>query len=1405
MEVNGTKSIQEAFGGAPIPVGAADFRVAALKVDPASRSMKIKLWLPKIPIYGDILALKKELTAYYALHSISCDFVFGTLPPEGERTLALRDFIIGLLAEEKPVLEYVLKDSVWQAKDGILEICLHHGGGELLKAEGAARDIAKTVFKLAGETVKVQFTEELEEMELAAKPIPMPQRPTITKEKESVPIVGGVILGKPIDTETMPIANIEEGSGRCTICGEVFSAEGRDIKEKKLFTFNITDKTDSITCKLFLASDKYETVSAAVKKGSYVLVRGNATFDSFAGEVVIRVQDIGEAKKHEKADVAEEKRVELHVHTQMSSMDGVSSATALVKQAIKYGHSAIAITDHGVVQAFPEAYKAAKGSDIKVIFGVEAYFVNDIGASLYKGKSWPIDGEMVAFDIETTGLSPKTERITEIGAVKIRDGAVIDTFSTFVNPGKPIPAKIVELTGITDAMVADAPDETQAVRDFLAFCGEAPIIAHNASFDTSFIRAACTRMGEKYTPSIIDTLVFCRAMVISKRQHSLDKMAKYFGIENPSHHRAVNDAQVCAQIWAALAEQLKDMGVSDLADIDKKMAGNVDMKTLPSYHMILLAKNRQGLFNLYTLITKSHMDYFHKTPRIPKSELVKYREGLLVGSACEAGELFRAMVADESEASLLKIADFYDYLEIQPLGNNQFMIQNGTASDEEQLKDYNRRIVAMGEKLGKPVVATGDVHFLNREDEVYRRILMAGKGFDDADNQAPLYFRTTNEMLEEFGYLGDEVARRVVIENTRLIADEIENIPPVPKEKCPPEIEGSDTDIMHMSREKAERIYGSPLPEIVQKRMDKELDSIISNGFAVMYLIAHKLVKKSNEDGYLVGSRGSVGSSFVAFLSDITEINALPPHYVCPKCKYSEFIEGTAISGCDLPDKNCPNCGTPLYKDGHDIPFETFLGFDGDKAPDIDLNFSGDYQAIAHKYTEVLFGADNVYKAGTIGTLAEKTAYGYVRKYFEERGKTLRKAELDRLTLGCTGVKRTTGQHPGGIVVLPKGRDINEFCPVQHPADKSDSDVKTTHFDYHSIDENLLKLDILGHDDPTVIRMLEDLTGLDAKKIPLDDKETMSLFTGKEALKLKEDIKSTVGTLAIPEFGTGFVRQMLVDTKPKTFSDLIRISGLSHGTDVWLGNAQDIVKSGTATLSGCICTRDDIMLYLITKEVPPKLSFTIMEAVRKGKGLKPEWEEEMRAHNVPEWYIDSCNKIQYMFPKAHAAAYVTMAFRIAYCKVHYPLAFYMAYYSVRADDFDYAIMANGHEVVKETMKRLSEQESKTQKDKNVLSILEVCDEMYARGYTFCPIDLYESDAEKFREVDGKILPPLTSMQGLGAAAARSIAEARKDGAFLSVDDLVQRSGANKAVIEIMTKSGVLDDLPQISQTTLFGL
>ncbi len=1403
--ISGGKRIDDAFRGVPLPKGTEDIRVLSLRVNPESRTMRAKLLLPDVLPYAKIEALKKALRVFYTLRDIRLDITFAKAFPKAERASLLRDFIVGALSSDRPILQYVLEDSIWTEKEDTLEVCLRHGGREILEAEPIDKEIARLFYAFTSMSVTVVFTENLAKVSLEVPPIKITPRPTEIKEKQSVAPVGGVILGKPIDTEPIEMREISEGSGKCVVVGEVFSAESRDVKTKKLLVFSMTDKTDSITCKIFLSAEKHAQVSEYVKKGAYLCVRGTADYDSFAGEVVLRVTDIAEAKKQIKTDHAPKKRVELHVHTQMSAMDGVSSATDIVETAVRYGHPAIAITDHGVVQAFPEAYKAAKKTDTKVILGVEAYLVNDVGASLYKGRCCPLDGEMVVFDIETTGLSPKSERITEIGAVKIRGGAMVDTFSTFVNPGKPIPAKIVELTGITDDMVKDAPCEGDAIRAFLDFCGAAPVIAHNASFDTSFIRVAAERLGIAYEPDILDTLTLCRAIVTGKKRHKLDEMARYFKIENPSHHRAVNDAEVCAKIWFALSDILAGRGVKDLQDIDGAMVGGFDIKTLPSYHIILLAKNRQGLFNLYTLITKSHMEYFHKTPRIPRSLLERYRDGLIVGSACEAGELFRAILAEEKQENLEKICAFYDYLEIQPIGNNRFMIEKGMAKDEEQLREYNRRIVALGERCNKLVVATGDVHFLNKEDEVFRRILMAGKGFDDADNQAPLYFRTTQEMLEEFGYLGEETAMRVVVENTNKIADMIDEIPPVPKEKCPPEIEGSDRDIMEMSRKKAERIYGTPLPEIVQKRMDRELDSIITNGFAVMYLIAHKLVKKSNEDGYLVGSRGSVGSSLVAFLSDITEINALPPHYVCPNCQYSEFVENMMGSGCDLPDKTCPQCGTPLYKDGHDIPFETFLGFDGDKAPDIDLNFSGDYQATAHKYTEVLFGADNVYKAGTIGTTAEKIAYGYVKKYYEERGKVVRKAELDRLTRGCTGVKRTTGQHPGGIVVLPKNHDINEFTPVQHPADKTDSDIKTTHFDYHSIDENLLKLDILGHDDPTVIRMLEDLTGIDAKAIPLDDKETMSLFTGKKALGLLEDIKSEVGTLAIPEFGTKFVRQMLLDTKPKNFSDLIRISGLSHGTDVWLGNAQEIIKNGQATLSGCICTRDDIMLYLISAGLEPKTAFTIMEAVRKGKGLKPEWEEYMQENQVPQWYIDSCKKIKYMFPKAHAAAYVTMAFRIAYCKVHYPLAFYMAYYSVRADDFDYDLMAKGHTVVKEKMRELEKDDSKTQKDKNVLSILEVCDEMYARGISFCPIDLYESDAEKFKEVDGKIRPPLTSMQGLGITAARSIAAARKDGAFLSVDDLVQRTGINKAVVEIMTQSGCLASLPETSQTTLFGM
>ena len=835
------------------------------------------------------------------------------------------------------------------------------------------------------------------------------------------------------------------------------------------------------------------------------------------------------------------------------------------------------------------------------------------------------------------------------------------------------------------------------------------------------------------------------------------------------------------------------------------MQGGSTLKST-SYHTILLAQNLTGLKNLYKLISISHLEYFYGRPRLPKSVLEKHREGLLIGSACEAGELYRALLNGADEKTIRRLCEFYDYFEIQPLGNNQFLVDNHTVSSVEDLKNINREIIALGEKYGKLTVATCDVHFLDKEDEIFRRVLMAGNGFEDADNQAPLYFRTTGEMLEEFGYLGEEMANRVVIENTNAIADMIEDIRPIPKENCPPVIEGSAEDIEKMCYERAKDIYGDPLPEIVSARLEKELKSIIGNGFAVMYMIAHKLVKKSNDDGYMVGSRGSVGSSFVAFLTDITEVNALPPHYCCKKCRYNEFPENSPVSsGCDIPDKVCPLCGEPLYKDGHDIPFETFLGFEGDKTPDIDLNFSGDYQAVAHKFTETMFGEGYTFRAGTIGTLAEKTAYGYVRNYFEERGITVPKAEMDRITLGCSGVKRTTGQHPGGIVVLPKGHEIYEFTPIQHPADKKESGIITTHFEYHSIDQNLLKLDILGHDDPTVIRMLEDLTGVDARKISLDDPDTMSLFTGTEALGVTpDDIGSEVGTFAVPEFGTKFVRQMLLDTRPTTFSELIRISGLSHGTDVWTNNAQDLVKSGTCTLSSCICTRDDIMLYLITMGLPPKTAFTIMESVRKGKGLKPEWEEVMLEHNVPEWYITSCKTIKYMFPKAHAAAYVTMAFRIAYFKVHYPLAFYTAYYSVRADDFDYEIMAKGHALVKAKMEEYSSREM-SKKEADVYTILEVCNEMYARGISFAPIDLYKSDSKKFLITDdGKIRPPFTSIQGLGESVAESVVQARQEGEFLSRDELSARTSLSKTIIDSLDRNGVLGGMPESSQTTFFG-
>ena len=1231
-----------------------------------------------------------------------------------------------------------------------------------------------------------------------------------------------VLYGRGIRGELTPISAIHENSGQVVVRGYVFNMEIRDVTSRKtqkqfhIITFDITDYQDSVTVQMFVDKtdddEEFKKVKSGLKKGAFVIVRGKAQHNDYAGEVVISANALAltDDFRPVRIDKSPQKRVELHMHTQMSAMDAVSSAKDLINRAISWGHKAVAITDHGVVQSFPDGMKHSGNNEkIKIIYGVEGYLVDDSSKIITPCENVNSGNTFVVFDIETTGLRKKRDKITEIGAVKIKDGVICDHFSSFVNPRTHIPEHITELTGISDETVSQAPGIEAVLPDFLEFCKGAVLVAQNAKFDTGFIEHECKNSGHEYDFAHMDTLVLARCLHPELAKHTLDALAKYYNVVLKNHHRAVDDAAATADVFIKMMDELKERGVEDYAKLNEVFdVRNASKKNRPN-HIILLAKNQKGIRNIYELVSASHLKYFFRTPRIPRSLLEEKSEGIIIGSACEAGELFSALVEGADDEELAQIAAFYDYLEIQPIGNNAYMKDSKDhphINTDEDLMNLNRRIVALGEKIGKPVVATCDVHFIDPEGADYRKILMHYKGFKDADNQAPLYFRTTEEMLGEFAYLGKEKAFEVVVTNTNLVADMIDSVRPIPKEKCPPEIDGAERDIVNDSYTKAKAIYGDPLPDIVKERLEKELYSITTYGFSVMYKIAQELVRKSLSDGYLVGSRGSVGSSFVAFLSDITEVNSLPPHYICPQCKNSEFVLGTDISGCDLPDKVCPKCGSEYLKDGHNIPFETFLGFKGDKEPDIDLNFSGDYQPKIHKYTEEVFGEGHVFRAGTIGTVAEKTAYGYVRKYAEEKGIHIRNAQMKWLAAGCEGVKRTSGQHPGGIIVVPFKNDIHEFCPVQHPADDVDSDIITTHFDYHSIDSNLLKLDELGHDDPTVIRMLVDLTGIDPQKIRLDDPETMSLFTSTDALKINADIGSTVGTYGVPEFGTKFVRQMLLDTKPTTFSELVRISGLSHGTDVWLNNAQDLIQSGTTTLSNAICCRDDIMLYLINQGVDPGHSFKIMEAVRKGKGLTPEDEEAMRAANVPEWYLKSCKTIQYMFPKAHAVAYVTMAFRIAYCKVHHPEAFYIAYFSVRADDFDASIMANGMNVARQAMEELLEKKKNntiSPKEENLIPILEICIEMYARGIGFVKVDLYKSHATKFIPTPDGILPPLNALQGLGENAAKSIMEEREISPFKTREELRIRTGVTKTVMEILEANHCLDGMPETDQVSLF--
>ena len=1246
-----------------------------------------------------------------------------------------------------------------------------------------------------------------------------------------------LIFGRDFDDETIELKQVVGEMGEITIRGKVISFDTREIRnEKTIIMYAVTDFTDTIMVKMFVRNEQLPDILADVKKGAFLKIKGVTTIDKFDGELTIgsitgirKINDFTESRK----DTAPEKRVELHCHTKMSDMDGVSEVKDLVKRAHDWGHKAIAITDHGVVQAFPDANHYIETLDkddpFKVIYGVEGYLVDDLTDVAVGEKGQTLDDVYVVFDLETTGFSPIKDKIIEIGAVKVENGKITERFSTFVNPKIPIPFRITQLTSITDQMVMDAPDIETVLPQFLEFIGDAVLVAHNASFDVGFIEQNCRYQDIVPNFTSVDTVAMARILLPTLSKFKLNVVANALHISLENHHRAVDDAGATAEIFVKFVVMLKERNINDLAKLNRFGSNNADaIKKLPTYHVIILALNEVGRVNLYTLISKSHLDYYARRPRIPKSELSKYREGLMVGSACEAGELYQAILNEKSEERIARIVNFYDYLEIQPLGNNRFMIASDrieNVQSEEDLKKINKKIVDLGDRFNKPVVGTCDVHFMDPEDEVYRRIIMAGKGFGDADEQAPLYLRTTDEMLEEFEYLGSAKAKEIVIDNPCKIADMAEKITPVRPDKCPPVIPDSDKTLREICYNKAHSMYGEELPPIVTERLERELNSIISNGFAVMYIIAQKLVWKSNEDGYLVGSRGSVGSSFVATMAGITEVNPLSPHYYCKHCHYSDFESEEVrafAGGCgwDMPDKNCPVCGEKLVKDGFDIPFETFLGFKGNKEPDIDLNFSGDYQSNAHKYTEVIFGAGQTYRAGTVGTLADKTAFGYVKNYYEERGQRKRNCEIDRIVQGCTGIRRSTGQHPGGIIVLPLGEEINSFTPVQHPANDMTTDIVTTHFDYHSIDHNLLKLDILGHDDPTMIKTLEEYISSPAleneynetdnrfvaTKIPLDDKGVMSLFHDTSALGIKpDDIGGCpVGCLGIPEFGTDFVVQMVVDTQPKTLSDLIRISGLSHGTDVWLNNAQELIKSGKATISTAICTRDDIMTYLINKGMDSELSFTIREKVRKGKGLTDDFEKSMKEAGVPDWYIWSCKQIKYMFPKAHAAAYVMMAYRIAYCKINYPLAYYGAYFGIRADAFSYEIMCRGKDVLQHYIDEYNSRSATlSKKEQDTMKDMKIVQEMYARGYEFMPMDIYKAQATKFLIIDGKLMPPLSIIAGMGEKAAEAVAEASKDGPYLSRDDFRQRTKASKSVIDYMVELGILSDLPESNQLSLF--
>ena len=1273
----------------------------------------------------------------------------------------------------------------------------------------------------------VQTYEQAKEdqKEVEKQEVQQREKPAFKKNyvKQRLPEDKDIFYGRNFEGEETEIHEIIDEMGEVVVRGKIIQLETREIRnEKTIVMFAVTDFTDTIKAKVFTKNERLPELLDKLKEGAFIKMKAVAMMDQFEHDIALgsvsgikTIPDFTEKRM----DHSPVKRVELHCHTTMSDMDGVTDVKKLLKTAMGWGHQAMAITDHGVVQAFPDANHCVEGKDFKVIYGMEGYLVDDIKNIVTDSRGQSLDSTFVVFDIETTGFSAVNDRIIEIGAVKVENGMITEKFSEFVNPERPIPFEIEKLTSINDRMVEDAPNISVILPKFMDFCGGSVLVAHNADFDTGFIRHNCEVLGLPYDYTYVDTLGIARSFLEGLKNYKLDTVVEAMGCTLANHHRAVDDAGATADVFVRFLERFKKKNIRDLDELNTYSAMSVDaIKKLKTYHIILLAKNEIGRINLYRLVSLSHLDYYARRPRIPKSVLAKYREGLIIGSACEAGELFRAVVDERPEEEIARIVEFYDYLEIQPTGNNEFMIRDPKmtkVSTVADLQDLNRKIVELGEKFNKPVCATCDVHFLNPEDEVYRRIIMSNKGFGDADLQPPLYLRTTEEMLDEFQYLGAEKAEEVVVTNTNRIADMIDRISPVRQDKCPPVIENSAGILRDICYNRAHELYGEDLPDIVTERLEIELNSIIGNGFAVMYIIAQKLVWKSVADGYLVGSRGSVGSSFVAYMAGITEVNSLQAHYLCPKCHYvdfdSDYVKSfSGRSGCDMEDRVCPVCGEPLMKEGHDIPFETFLGFKGNKEPDIDLNFSGDYQSKAHAYTEVIFGKGKTFRAGTVGTLADKTAYGYAMHYYEEHEQHKRSCELDRISSGCVGVRRTTGQHPGGIIVVPHGEEIYSFTPVQHPANDQTTKIITTHFDYHSIDHNLLKLDILGHDDPTMIRMLEDITGVDATKIRLDDPEVLSLFHGLEALHIKpEDIGGTdLGSLGIPEFGTEFVMQMLRDTKPKAFSDLVRISGLSHGTDVWLGNAQTLIQEGKAQISTAICTRDDIMIYLIDKGVESEQSFKIMESVRKGKGLTPDYEKVMKEHDVPDWYLWSCKKIKYMFPKAHAVAYVMMGIRIAWFKIHEPLAYYAAFFTIRATAFDYGLMCQGKAAIDNHIKAYKANPNLSKKEQDTLRDMKIVQEFYARGFEFLKIDLYQSDAIKFQVVEGKLLPPFSVIEGMGGIAAEALAvaahaETERGEKFLSKDDIRQKAKVSQTVLDTMAELGLLGGLPESNQLSIF--